>query len=88
MAEQLESLKDTFREHGRKAVVTQLQSCAQKVLRATAKGANPCTVHLLHSEVWPLQALMYGTPGWASHCWEHFLKFPVPGLEWIDAPLL
>ena len=25
MAEQLESLKDTFREHGREAVVTQLQ---------------------------------------------------------------
>ena len=63
MAEQLESLKDTFREHGREAVVTQLQSCAQKVLRATAKVANPCTVHLLHSEVWPLQALMCGTPG-------------------------
>ena len=40
MAEQLESLKYTFREHGREAVVAQLGSCAQKVLRATAKAAG------------------------------------------------
>ena len=40
MAEQLQSLKDTFRERGREAVVTQLQSCAQKGLRATAKAAG------------------------------------------------
>ena len=30
----------TFREHGREAVVAQLGSCAQKVLRATAKAAG------------------------------------------------
>ena len=40
MAEQLESLKDTFRECGREAVVAQLGSCPQKVLRATAKAAG------------------------------------------------
>ena len=40
MAEQLQSLKDTFCERGREAVVTQLQSCAQKGLRATAKAAG------------------------------------------------
>ena len=40
MAEQLQSLKDTFRERGREAVVTQLQSCAQKGLRATARAAG------------------------------------------------
>ena len=40
MAEQLESLKYTFREHGREAVVAQLRSCAQKVLRATTKAAG------------------------------------------------
>ena len=40
MAEELQSLKDTFRERGREAVVTQLQSCAQKGLRATARAAG------------------------------------------------
>ena len=40
MAEQLQSLKDTFRERGREAVVTQLRSCAQKGLRAAAKAAG------------------------------------------------
>ena len=40
MAKQLQSLKDIFRERGREAVVTQLQSCAQKGLRATAKAAG------------------------------------------------
>ena len=41
---------------------------------STSWTCQSCTVHLLHSEVWPLQALMYGTPGWVSQCWDHFLK--------------
>ena len=40
MAEQLESLKDTIRERGREAVVAQLKSCAQKVLRPITKAAG------------------------------------------------
>ena len=40
MAEELQSLKDIFRERGRDAVSTELQSYAQKRLRALSKAAD------------------------------------------------
>ena len=59
MAEQLQSLKDTFRERGREAVVAQLQSCAQKGLRATAS--------------WRLKARPIGTEN-LNHCLNALLR--------------
>ena len=74
MAEQLESLKDTFRECGREAVVAQLGSCPQKVLRATAKAAG------LPQKV---SGRYLGTIELRQNILEHVLASTQVGMRWV-----
>ena len=73
MAEQLESLKDTFRECGREAVVAQLGSCPQKVLRAAKAAGLPQKV----------SGRYLGTTELRQNILEHVLASTQVGMRWV-----